>query len=85
MGTLDEPAREERGEETVRTLLSSEERNRLDSCGYVLRRELGVVWVDPKGQWSRRQFTHGAYFKTPCGLFYIDSGGRVRPLEDTRP
>lgn len=78
-------AAEELDEETVLALLSSEEKNNLDSCGYVWRRELGVVWVDPKGQWRRRQFTHGAYFKTPRGLFYIDSGGRVRPVEDTRP
>ncbi len=57
----------------------------MDGWGYAWRRELGVVWMDPKGQWRRQQFTHGAYFKTPRGLFYIDSEGRVRPVEDTRP
>jgi hypothetical protein len=76
---------EERDTEAVLELLSSEERDQLDACGYVWRRELGVVWRDPGGWWRRRQFTHGAYFGTPRGLLYIDSGGRVRPVEDAQP
>jgi hypothetical protein len=72
-------------EEAVLALLSSEERDQLQSCGYSWRRELGVVWKDPGGPWRRQQFTHGAYFTTPRGLFYIDSGGRVRPVADPSP
>ena len=76
---------EELNSEVMLPLLSSEERDHLDSCGYVWRRELGVVWRDPGGRWRRQQFTHGAYFRIPRGLFYIDSGGRVRPVEDAPP
>ena len=74
---------EDLDKEAMLALLSSEERDHLDSCGYVWRRELGVVWRNPEGQWRRQQFTHGVYFRIPGGLFYIDSGGRVRPVADT--
>jgi hypothetical protein len=80
-----ERAMEELDEAAGLALLSSEERNRLDSCGYVWRRELGVVWRDPANRCRRRQFTHGAYFRNPRGLFYIDSGGRVRPVVNAPP
>jgi hypothetical protein len=74
---------EELDDEAVLALLSSAERNHLDSCGYVWRRELGVVWREPGGRRRRQQFTHGTYFRIRRGLFYIDSGGRVRPVADT--
>ena len=80
-----ERAMEELDKEAMLALLSSEEREHLDSCGYVWRRELGVVWKNPQGRWRRQQFTHGAYFRVGRGLFYIDSGGRARPVADAPP
>jgi hypothetical protein len=61
--------------------LSPEEREHLERCGHVWQRGLGVVWRDPGGRLRRAQFTHGTYFSTARGLFYIDSGGGVRQVE----
>jgi hypothetical protein len=83
--TPGEGARQERDEEAVHALLSTEERDHLERCGYVWRRELGVVWRDPEGRWRRQQFTHGAYFRGSHGLSYIDSGGQVRAVADAAP
>ena len=76
---------EDLDKEAMLALLSSENRDHLDSCGYVWRRELGVVWTNPEGQWRCQQFTHCACFRMPGGPFEIDSGNRVRPVADAKP
>jgi hypothetical protein len=73
---------EERDTEAVLGQLSSEEHQHLESCGYLWRRDLGVVWRDPRGRLRRAEFTHGTYFNTARGVFYINSGGHIRRVEE---
>jgi hypothetical protein len=41
---------------------------------------VGVLWIAPGGDLRRARFTHGTYFETGHGEFYIDSAGSARAL-----
>ena len=41
-----------------------------------------LLWRDPSGTLRRARFTHGTYFQTTKGEFYIDSAGRPRRLPE---
>jgi hypothetical protein len=45
-----------------------------------------LLWCEPSGALRRARFTHGTYFQTTKGEFYIDSAGRPRrlPQDPTR-
>ena len=47
---------------------------------YVWVKGSGVLWKTRDGALRRAQFTHGTYFRTERGEFYIDSDGSVREL-----
>lgn len=83
--------------EWVRTSLSPKERSELLSTftpeqaeylakeDYVWVRGVGVVWMSSDHTLQRLRFTHGAYFRTSRGSFYIDSEGSTRIVHPNRP
>jgi hypothetical protein len=66
--------------ENMLTALTSEQREHLLEHDYVWVKGSGVLWKHPGGALRRAQFTHGTYFGTEIGDFYIDSDGSVREL-----
>jgi hypothetical protein len=62
------------------TALTSEQKERLFEYDYIWVKGSGVLWKAPDGALRRAQFTHGTYFRTKRGKFYIDSEGSVREL-----
>jgi hypothetical protein len=67
------------------TALTSEQKDHLLEHDYVRVEEIGLLWIPPDGDLLRRaRFTHGTYFQTPRGEFYIDSEGNTRELLNRR-
>jgi hypothetical protein len=66
--------------EELLTALTSEQTEHLLEHDYVWVKGTGVLWKPPDGALRRAQFTHGTYFQTERGEFYIDSDGSVREL-----
>ena len=65
--------------------LASERRDELAKRGFLWLPGCGVAYRDPSGRLRRARYTHGTYFRTSRGEFYVDSGGRARELEASRP
>ena len=60
--------------------LTSGQKEHLLEYDYVWVKGSGVLWKPPDAALRRAQFTHGTYFRTERGEFYIDSDGSVREL-----
>jgi hypothetical protein len=61
--------------------LTSEQKDHLLEHDYVRVEGTGVLWIPSDGDLLRRaRFTHGTYFQTQRGEFYIDSEGNTREL-----
>ena len=71
---------EPREREDLLTTLTSEQKAHLLKHDYVWVKRVGVLWKPPDGALRRARFTHGTYFRTQRGEFYIDSEGRTREL-----
>jgi hypothetical protein len=64
--------------------LTPEQKAHLLDHDYVWVEGVGVLWNDPDGDLRQRaRFTHGTYFRTRRGEFYIDSEGGVREFSPT--
>ena len=68
--------------EDLLTALASEQKEHLLEHDYVWVKGVGVIWKPPDGALRRARFTHGDYFRTQRGEFYMDSGGNARELSD---
>ena len=66
--------------ESLLRALKSEQKAHLEEHDYVWLDGAGVLWKPPDGALQRARFTHGAYFRTQRGEFYIDSEGSARTL-----
>jgi hypothetical protein len=64
--------------EDLLTALNSDQKAQLLEHDYVWVKGAGVLWKPPDGALRRARFTHGTYFRTERGEFYIDSEGSVR-------
>ena len=64
------------------TALTSEQQEHLLGHNYVWVKGVGVLWKPPAGALRRARFTHGDYFRTQRGEFYMDSGGNARELSN---
>lgn len=62
--------------------LTSEQSAQLSEHDWVWVERIGVLWNEPGGALRRARFTHGAYFETRRGEFYVDSEGSARALRD---
>ena len=70
-------------EEEARELvagLSPDQRDHLAKEDFVWIPPAGVLFRDPAGNLRRACFTHGTYFRTARGEFYIGSGGETRRI-----
>jgi hypothetical protein len=64
--------------------LTSEQKAHLLEHDDVWVEGVGVLWNASDGDLRQRaRFTHGTYFRTQRGEFYIDSEGSVRQLSPT--
>jgi hypothetical protein len=79
---------EPREGERLLAATTPEQATHLREHDWVCVEGVGVVWWAPDGALRRARFTHGAYFETRQGEFYIDSKGHARALphrDTTRP
>jgi hypothetical protein len=60
--------------------LTLEQKERLLKDDHVWVQGIGVLWTALDGTLRRACFTHGTYFSTARGAFYIDSGGNTRRI-----
>jgi hypothetical protein len=73
-----------REREDLLATLTSEQKVQLRDHDYVWVEGVGVLWNDPDGEMRQRaRFTHGTYFRTRRGEFYVDSEGGVRECSPT--
>jgi hypothetical protein len=66
--------------ENLLAALTPEQNAQLHGHDYVWVEGVGVLWKPVDGALRRARFTHGTYFRTQRGEFYIDSEGRTREL-----
>ncbi len=64
--------------------LTSEQEAHLLDHDYVWVKGVGVLWNAADGVLRRGRFTHGTYFQTRRGEFYIDSAGSAHLLAGLR-
>lgn len=75
---------EPREREELLAALTPEQKAQLLDHDHVWVEGIGVLWNDPDGELRQRaRFTHGTYFRTRRGEFYIDSEGGVRQCSPT--
>jgi hypothetical protein len=66
--------------EDLLTALTPEQKQQLLEHDYVWVKGSGVLSRPPNGALRRARFTHGTYFRTQRGEFYIGPEGGVREL-----
>ena len=71
--------------EDLSAALTTEQSAHLLEHDHVWLNQSGVLWKPPEGGLRRARFTHGTYFQTKHGEFYIDSEGVVRELSNVGP